>query len=144
MKKHVKISRNISSVFLILLFVLTAVAYFFAFQYFEKELNSNQIESSTTLTEVENFDNQQLDLQADIKRFIDVYFQQEFTNPKDRLQFVQVEYMRFLDYQMSNEAEQNLQIEFVTILGKMIDKINNQNFDFQEEDQQLADFYQKQ
>ena len=105
--------------------------------------NSEKNESSA-LTKLENFDNQQLDLQADIERFIDVYFQQEFVDPEDRLKFVQVEYMRFLDYQLVNEDEQNLQVEFVTILGKIIDKINNKNFDFQAEDQQLADFYLKQ
>ena len=143
MKKHVKYSRNISSIFLIVLFVLTAVAYFFAFQYLDNDSNSEKNESSA-LTKLENFDNQQLDLQADIERFIDVYFQQEFVDPEDRLKFVQVEYMRFLDYQLVNEDEQNLQVEFVTILGKIIDKINNKNFDFQAEDQQLADFYLKQ
>ncbi len=141
MRKHLIVIRHISKFLLVLIFCLVLVAYFFAYQKVFKQQDFTDKGKQVELTQTSNFAKEQLSLQQDINRFLDVYFKQDFESQEDRLAFVQIEYVRFLDYQLVEVENQDLLVDFVRVLGSMVDKIQNNNLDLTSEETKLKGLY---
>ncbi len=129
-------------VLLVVLFLIIVIAYFFIYQKYSAKPDIVAVSSEpSSLTAESLSDKHSLTLQADVKRFLDVYFSQEFSSSEQKADFIQKEYVRFLDYSASNEADQELIIKFISYLNKIVSQVNAGQTDFSEINNQLMVFY---
>jgi len=87
--------------------------------------------------EVSFWQDPKLTFTGEVKRFLSVYFSQDFVSAEDRLNFVRVEALRFANYPIKNETESVLQERLLIDLSSIIIKVESNNFDMEAEDQNL-------
>ena len=144
-KNKINIWRSVSSVLIIFLFLLVVIFYFFMFRIItapSDSVNNEVIEQQTEqLTEEQNFAKASLSLRDDIKRFLEVLLTQDFQNERIKGDFIQQEYIRFLDYPTQSEQDQELLIALINQLGELMDKSKDLSADFEPAMENLENLY---
>ena len=124
-------------ILIIVIFCLLLIGYYFAFQKIYKPVSEN-----IQLTESDNFVNNQISFNQDVKRFISVFLNQKFSSNQEKIDFINHEYSRYLEYRAQTDKEQKLISELNQILSNVLAKSFQNNFDFLREEQQLKNIYQ--
>lgn len=125
---------------LIIVFVITVFICFWLLQVeIERQQNTNRAIAleNEILTNFSFLDKQQLLFKEDSKRFLNVYFNQEFEDPAKKEEFIKLEYIRFSNYQTKNDEEKKLKVSILRELNSMITKFEQSGSDIGEEEQAL-------
>ena len=80
--------------------------------------------------------NEELSFDEDVYRFLYVYFTQEFRQVEDRALFVKLEAKRFFKMEVADIEKDKKELLLVN-LTKVLDKIENNQYDFEAEDLEL-------
>jgi hypothetical protein len=115
---------------IVVLFLLVSVLSFYFIYWADLSLASDYTVAPKDTTV-------ELTFEGETKRFLTVYFAQEFVDAQTKINFVGLEALRFSDMYLRTEAENNLRIELLDLLENIIIKSNRNDFDFSLEDQKL-------
>jgi len=86
---------------------------------------------------------EELPLQEDLNRFLQVYFEQQFENSADRLRFLQIEYRRFSFIIPEEEDQLEWKKILIQNLGSILNKLQSGNTDLNDENTALAQLRQQ-
>lgn len=125
--------RFITTFIIVAMFVVFVLVYFYGFHY----LNQGYFHRKVVTNYEEQMIKPELSLEKDIDRFLQVYFNQEFQNFGDKENFIKIEHQRFSHYPFIRKADQELGRILVANLGRILDKIEQQNLDFTAEEAEL-------
>jgi hypothetical protein len=116
---------------IVVCFLLVSLGFFYVIYWadFPKE----DIKTQNVFWQDEN-----LTFRGEVKRFLDVYFTQEFATINQKLDFIRVEGTRFANYPLTVQTDIELRQRLLENLSSIIIKSESENYDFSAEDQKLS------
>ena len=130
------VCRAASSAVIVFAFVLTVCCYF---SFYYNMTSARTIISGRAEWRVPDSEPEEtLPFRRDVDRFLQVYFNQTFPDPADKLIFVELELKRFGDYSVDNETDRIIQNVFIADLQSMLEKMKRGSGDLASENASLS------